>query len=322
MWKGKAWQKVFRSMLRAAGYTGWKPLNSLPVRRDKESNFENKDTHSQPPAGMWLNLLLQGSFLCVCMSALHLSRGEPALWLSPSDSCVQRNWCWTYFGEEAEDTDMTEFIHLLLWLILSALHFRSHVANLWSVASFGRRLKGLGSRKRLSSTGPSSHSGPLCHEKNHVLLLPGSLQLLQLVDDFHRYLTVEEIFGDSSNYTCERTWLWISLIWRPIKWWHNYENNTKAHWWNWPGTVNYQGRCGRVLCGLNNSGGAWYHQGSSPPGKRVHSFPKRTKINTGWISFLLRLRKNDHVSHWYGSRHLVGEGEVAVKCIQILGEFK
>lgn len=102
---------------------------------------------------------------------------------------------------------MTEFIHLLLWLILSALHFRSHVANLWSVASFGRRLKGLGSCKRLSSTGPSSHSGPLCHEKNHVLLLPGSLQLLQLVDDFHRYLTVEEIFGDSSNYTCERTWL-------------------------------------------------------------------------------------------------------------------
>lgn len=107
-----------------------------------------------------------------------------------------------------------------------------------------------------------------------------------MVDDLHRYLTVEEIFGDSSNYTCERTWVckWISLIWRPIKWWQNYENSTKAHWWNWPGTINYQGQCGRVLCGPNNSGGAWYHQGSSPPGKRVHSFISDNKYRIDQLS--------------------------------------
>lgn len=41
--------------------------------------------------------------------------------------------------------------------------------------------------------------------------------------------------------------------------------------------LNYQEQCGRVLCGLNNSGEAWYHQGSSPPEMRVHSFPAGIK---------------------------------------------
>lgn len=38
-----------------------------------------------------------------------------------------------------------------------------------------------------------------------MLLFPSSLQLLQLVDDLHRYLTAEKVFRNRSNYTCKRT---------------------------------------------------------------------------------------------------------------------
>lgn len=69
-------------------------------------------------------------------------------------------------------------------------------------------LEALGSQKRLSfmavHTGGGSIRWPLCHQENHMLLLPCSLQLLQLVDDLHCYLNVEKVFSNSSNNACKR----------------------------------------------------------------------------------------------------------------------
>lgn len=38
-----------------------------------------------------------------------------------------------------------------------------------------------------------------------------------------------------------------------------------------------QEQCDKVLCGQNNNGEAWFHQGSFPLEKKVHSSPARIK---------------------------------------------
>lgn len=97
-------------------------------------------------------------------------------------------------------------------------------ANLFNpddgITSVSQRLEWLCSWKRPSFTadltGPSSTNRPLCHPKNHMLLFPSSLQLLQLIDDLYRYLTAEKVFSNCSNYTFKGQWSCcksVTLIW-------------------------------------------------------------------------------------------------------------